>query len=228
VSAGGRPGAGAELSREVEGGRIVLSANILTPSLSVAGVILPCMTTRQEYAKTDSLVREALRAALRHVWLRFPEVVRERTQEQSVMAKVEGALQPRIDAALGEGFRVDSEYNRWHDRDREGLEILRTKYLEGWGDDGQDLQVRPDLIVHDGTGDLSRNLLVVEAKQGTVRACDRASDYRKLDGFLTLFQYRQAAFLEFDGRGGPPRLQWLTAAAPPPDPSRQAAETVQL
>ncbi|OEV12396.1 hypothetical protein [Streptomyces nanshensis] len=174
------------------------------------------------------VVQEALRGALRDVWRRYPQVVRENTSERCVVAKVAAALQVRIDNALGEGFRADVDHNRSHPRDVEGNEAIRTKYLGEPKENDRGEQVTPDLIVHDGTGDVSRNLLVVEAKKGDVRAGGRKRDYDKLRGYLHVFQYKQAAFVEWDARGGPPRLEWMTFDTEMPDPRKRAREIVEV
>ncbi|WP_405883500.1 hypothetical protein OG762_36185 [Streptomyces sp. NBC_01136] len=92
------------------------------------------------------------------------------------------------------------EYNRWHP---DGLEELRQKFLPDFETRENERLVHPDLIVHHpGHDGPNHNLLVLEAKKGDVSPRARERDYRKLTGFLSVFQYRQAVFLEFDGRGG--------------------------
>lgn len=48
-----------------------------------------------------------------------------------------------------------------------------------------------------------------EAKRERPRPRDRDFDLAKLRAYLRELRYRQAAYLEFDGSGGPPRLQWF-------------------
>ncbi|WP_019545925.1 hypothetical protein [Streptomyces sulphureus] len=171
----------------------------------------------------DGVVRNAWYEALQEVWHRYEDLVQEQTHEVTVMAKVAAELQPRIDDALEHRYRVDVEYNRWHGPN---AREFRVKYLPD--PSGENKRVRPDLIVHDGTGNHLHNLLVVEAKQGAqIRPRDREDDYRKLLGFLSVYDYRQAVYLEFDGNGGPPRLEWLRQDEWP-DPEYRPAEVVAL
>ncbi|SEE70921.1 hypothetical protein SAMN05216489_07924 [Streptomyces sp. 3213] len=97
-----------------------------------------------------------------------------------------------------QGWRVDAEYNRWHP---DGLEEVRQKFLPDFQTGERERLVLPDLIVrHDGHDGPEHNLLVLEAKKGGISPRARERDYRKLTGFLSVFQQWQAVFLEFDGR----------------------------
>ncbi|MYV96457.1 hypothetical protein [Streptomyces sp. SID1034] len=117
------------------------------------------------------------------------------------------------------------EYNRWHP---DGLEEVRQKFLPDFQTGEHKRLVLPDLIVHHpGYDGPEHNLLVLEAKKGDISSRAREHDYRKLTGFLSVFQYRQAVFLEFDGRGGKPRLQWFAGDGPATDPTRPAQEIIE-
>lgn len=173
---------------------------------------------------TEEQIKQAFRTAVRTVWRDDPVLVREGTHERTVVAHIGWALRPEVASWLG-SWDIDVEYNRWH---RESMEEFTAKYLRG--SDGLEHCVYPDLIVHQrGRNGHAHNLLVVEAKCGRVSTADRERDYGKLRGFLNVFGYRQAVFLEFDGKGGLPRLEWLSAAQPHgPDPSTPASEIVHI
>lgn len=172
----------------------------------------------------DTTVRDVLRAALRTVWSERPDLIAHGVCERSVVGALLVALTPLV-ATWERGWKVDVEYNRWHP---EGLEEVRQKFLPGFEAGKKERLVFPDLIVHHpGHDGPEHNLLVLEAKKGTISPRARAHDYRKLTGFRSVFRYRQAAFLEFDGRGGRPRLQWFTDGGPAADPTRPAQEVVE-
>ncbi|MFF4690488.1 hypothetical protein [Streptomyces sp. NPDC001307] len=124
--------------------------------------------------------------------------------ERTVVARVAMALQAAI-KSWGGRWRVDVEYDRWH-HPNFGV-IKKALYVDGF-DAAHRRPVYPDLILHDPHGCFQeRNLLVLEAKRGRPRRRDRDFDLAKLRAYLRELHYRQAAYLEFDGCGGPPRLQ---------------------
>jgi hypothetical protein len=172
----------------------------------------------------DTAVRQALRAALRTVWSERPDLIGHGVCEQTVVGALAIALAPLV-AEWDQGWEADVEYNRWHP---DGLEEVRQKFLPDFETEENERLVRPDLIVHHpGHDGPEHNLLVLEAKKGTISPRVREHDYRKLTGFLSVFQYRQAVFLEFDGRGGKPRAQWFADDEPTADPTQPAQEVVE-
>lgn len=171
------------------------------------------------------IVRQALRAALRTTWRRRPDLVSHEVCERSVVAYVAQTLAPLV-AQWDERWQVDVEYNRWHEDD---LQRFQEKFLTDPETGQKTGRVFPDLIVHQpGHSSWEHNLLVLEAKKGHVSPQNRQADYRKLRGFITAFGYQQAVFLEFDGVGGCPRLQWFADDGPEPDPTLPAAECVDV
>ncbi|WP_069160557.1 hypothetical protein [Nocardia altamirensis] len=167
----------------------------------------------------DDVVRDVVREAIRSVWKQCPDLIEHGVHERTVVAHIAAALNVRLEAWPGL-WRADVEYNRFHDR---GLEAIGTKYLRGAAGDRRN--VYPNLIVHDPRGGgPDHNLLVLEAKKGAPTDIDREPDYRKLQGFLQQFDYHQAAFLEYDGTGGRPRIEWLVPFISHPDPTTPASE----
>ncbi|MEU6478844.1 hypothetical protein ABZ858_18495 [Streptomyces sp. NPDC047017] len=155
---------------------------------------------------TDQQIRDALRQALLTVWTTESDLVSEGVNERAVIARVALALQAAI-TSWGGPWRVDVEYDRWHHPEF-GV-IKKALYVDG-SDAADRRSVYPDLILHDPHGCFQeRNLLALEAKRGHPRRRDRDFDLAKLRAYLRELHYRQAAYLEFDGRGGPPRLQWF-------------------
>ncbi|KOT94441.1 hypothetical protein ADK70_12165 [Streptomyces rimosus subsp. pseudoverticillatus] len=155
---------------------------------------------------TDQQIRDAFRQALLTVWTRELDLVSEGVNERAVVARIAFALQAAI-TSWGAQWRVDVEYNRWR---RPGFGVIR-KALYVHGFDAADRRpVYPDLILHDPHGRFQeRNLLALEAKRGRPRPRDRDFDLAKLRAYLRELHYRQAVYLEFDGCGEPPRLQWF-------------------
>ncbi|MEU2378420.1 hypothetical protein [Streptomyces misionensis] len=157
-------------------------------------------------AVTDQQIRDALRQALLTVWTRESDLVSEGVNERTVVARIAVALEAAI-TSWGGQWRADVEYDRW--RHSEFGVIRKALRIDGF--DTADLRlVYPDLIVHDPHGRFQeRNLLALEAKRGRPRPRDRDFDLAKLRAYLSQLNYRQAVYLEFDGRGGPARLQWF-------------------
>ncbi|WP_329552224.1 hypothetical protein [Streptomyces sp. NBC_00696] len=177
-----------------------------------------------EAVDDDNAVRQALRAALRTVWSERPDLIGHGVCERTVVGALAMALASVV-AGWDQGWRVDVEYNRWHP---DGLDEVRQKFLPDFQTSERERLVLPDLIVHHpGHAGPEHNLLVLEAKKGDISPRARELDYLKLTGFLSVFQYRQAVFLEFDGRGGNPRLQWFAGDGPAPDPTQPAQELVE-
>ncbi|MFF7473684.1 hypothetical protein [Streptomyces sp. NPDC008092] len=170
----------------------------------------PARTTEPPAPVTDQQIRDALREALLTVWTQESDLVSEGVNERAVVARVALALQGAI-TSWGGQWRVDVEYDRWHHPDF-GV-IRKALRIDGFDDRFHAADRRlvyPDLILHDPHGRFQeRNLLALEAKRGRPRSRDREYDLAKLRAYLRQLHYRQAAYLEFDGRGGPPRLQWF-------------------
>ncbi|WP_405835351.1 hypothetical protein [Streptomyces sp. NBC_01518] len=79
-----------------------------------------------------------------------------------------------------------------------GLEDVRQKFLPDFQTGERARLVLPDLVVHHpGHDGPEHNLLVLEAKKGSISARARKRDHPKPTGFLSVFQYRQTVFLEF-------------------------------
>ncbi|MEV8546597.1 hypothetical protein [Streptomyces sp. NPDC051572] len=175
-----------------------------------------------EAVADDTTVRQALRAALPTVWSERPDLIGHDVCERTVVGAPAIALASLV-AEWNQGWRVDVEYNRWHP---DGLEEVRQKFLPDFQTGERERLVLPDLIVHHpGHDGPEHNLLVLEAKKGGISPRARERDYRKLTGFLSVFQYRQAVFLEFDGRGGTPRLQWFAVDGPAADPAMSPGDS---
>lgn len=166
----------------------------------------PAPATEPPAPVTDQQIHDALRQALLTVWTRESDLVSEGVNERAVIARVALALQAAI-TSWGGQWRVDVEYDRWHHPEF-GV-IKKALYIDGFGAADR-RPVYPDLIFHDPHGRFEeRNLLALEAKRGRPRPRDRDFDLAKLRAYLRELHYRQAAYLEFDGCGGPPRLQWF-------------------
>ncbi|MFS4091102.1 hypothetical protein [Streptomyces sp. AF1A] len=166
----------------------------------------PAPATRPPAPVTDQQIHDALRQALLTVWTRESDLVSEGVNERAVVARVAHALQEEIKPWDGR-WRVDVEYDRWH-HPNFGV-IKKALYVDGF-DAADRRPVYPDLILHDPHGCFQeRNLLALEAKRGRPRRRDRDFDLAKLRAYLRQLHYRQSAYLEFDGCGGPPRLQWF-------------------
>ncbi|MEV6214770.1 hypothetical protein [Nocardia sp. NPDC051833] len=176
---------------------------------------------------TDSIgepqVQRLVHTAIRQVWAQCPDLVQDDVHERTVVAHIASAINQGI-AGLPGSWRADVEYDRiW----RHGTGAIRKKLWKFREGDGEDdfRAVIPDLIVHDPRGLTSpRCLLVLEAKKGRVTKKGREHDYVKLCAFRQQLGYQHTVFLEFDGVGGRPRVEWIRSAYKYPDPSVHASE----
>ncbi|MFD5175000.1 hypothetical protein ACFWM1_04240 [Nocardia sp. NPDC058379] len=159
------------------------------------------------------MVPDLLRIALRRVWVERPDLVTDRAHERTVVAAIAGALTV-VMKPFDERWRADVEYNRIWRGDAAKRKLLEQKIVDcTHGANWIRLSGRfPDLIVHDPRhGAEMPNLLVLEAMVGR-RGGDkkRDSDREKIFDLMEQLDYKFGVFLEFDGTGGRPRLQWLT------------------
>ncbi|MFI5499613.1 hypothetical protein ACIA5E_11160 [Nocardia asteroides] len=168
----------------------------------------------------DLPIENMVRAAIRQVWADCPDLIAEAVHERTVVAHIASALNQRL-APLPGQWRADVEYDRVS---RLGFAAVRKQLrLSRAGVDELHFVV-PDLIVHAPRGTSRRNILVLEAKKGRVSPRDRELDYIKLGSFIEQLRYRHAVFLEFDGVGGRPRIEWIRSSEKYPDPATRASE----
>ncbi|MFE6919947.1 hypothetical protein ACFVAV_02765 [Nocardia sp. NPDC057663] len=169
----------------------------------------------------DLSIESLVRAAIRQVWADCPDLVLDAVHERTVVAHIAAVLNRRL-AELPGSFRADVEYDRVS---RLGFAVLRKQlWLIREGRDELH-PVVPDLIVHAPRGQFTRrNVLVLEAKKGRVSSRARELDYIKLGSFIEQLGYQHAVFLEFDGVGGRPRIEWIRSSQDYPDPAERASE----
>jgi hypothetical protein len=92
----------------------------------------------------EPAIRDAVRRAVLLVYNRDWELLRDRTNERSVLFHIGRYLAADAETWPG-SWSVDLEYNRWHQR---ALNVVREKYLEDFPI-GKRRRVYPDLIVYD-------------------------------------------------------------------------------
>ncbi|WP_336084274.1 hypothetical protein [Nocardia sp. SSK8] len=169
----------------------------------------------------DLPIENMVRIAIKQVWTDCADLVADAVHERTVVAHIASALNQQLAALPGE-WRADVEYDR---RAHLGFAVVRKQLRIRRGGLEEAHFVVPDLIVHEPrAASTRRNLLVLEAKKGRVSARDRELDYIKLCAFIEQLAYRRAVFLEFDGAGGRPRVEWINSAFEYPDPALPASE----
>ncbi|MEY9956703.1 hypothetical protein [Streptacidiphilus sp. MAP5-52] len=152
----------------------------------------------------DSEIRDALEVAVSRVWRSRFDLVSQGASERTVVTRIAFELEP-IAQAWSPRWRADVEYNLRHHQSG----ILKKVLYVHDGTAPRERSVYPDLILHDPVDQEGSNLLVLEAKRGRPTPKARRHDLAKLQAYVQHLGYRHAVYLEFDGRGGPPRIHWL-------------------
>ncbi|MGW6700671.1 hypothetical protein [Nocardia sp. NPDC055049] len=166
-------------------------------------------------------IEDMVRGAIKQVWADCPDLVVDAVHERTVVAHIASALNQRLSVLPGK-WRADVEYDRVTNL---GFSVVRKQLLLARAGLDDVSFVVPDLIVHEPySGSKRGNILVLEAKKGRVSARAREGDYIKLCAFIEQLGYRHAVFLEFDGAGGRPRVEWIRSAYEYPDPTLRASE----
>jgi hypothetical protein len=162
------------------------------------------MAEGMDHQASDSEIRQALEEAVSRVWSSRLDLVSQGASERTVVARIAFELEP-LAQNWSVRWRADVEYNLWHHQSG----ILKKALHVHDGTTSRKRSVFPDLILHDPVDQEGSNLLVLEAKRGRPHPEARDFDVAKLQAYVAHLHYRQAVYLEFDGRGSQPQLHWL-------------------
>jgi len=143
-------------------------------------------------------IEQALQSAIFGTYAVEGDLIEDGASERSIVFHIAARLERCVEL-WGAPWRVDTDYNRQHDKP------TVAKFMNSF--EGRRVRVLPDIVVHDPSEfSPEANLLAVEVKKSTNRT-GRKVDYWRLNNFRFSLHYQHAVFLELSKSG--PAWRWF-------------------